>query len=202
MARRIKADVVELFHEHNINTATRTLYLGSINKHHSEFEDGVDFALAESTIKNLHILESSDPEGLSPITVIINSPGGSVVEGLAIYDAIKACKNHVTAIGYGKIWSMAGYIMQAADTRVMMPNSSYMLHEGETGFESNHPRIIRQWFKHDEQLGKKLFDIYFNAFKAKNPDFKAKELEKMLLFDTILSAEKALEYGLIDEIRT
>ena len=132
---KVSKDHADKWYDYNIDLDNRTLWLGSIKKDDEE-ESGVDFTLSESIIKGLHLLEKNAPNGDKPIFIIMNNPGGDEIEGLAIYDAIQACKNHVTATVFGKCWSMAGYILQACDWRVMAPNSTFMLHEGSRGWPS------------------------------------------------------------------
>ena len=97
--------------------------------------------MAERAIKALHILDSTAPTGDKPITVIMNNPGGDEYHGMAIYDAIKSCKNHVTIVVFGMAMSMGSIILQAADKRVMSANSRVMIHYGTWGI-NDHPKKV------------------------------------------------------------
>jgi ATP-dependent Clp protease protease subunit len=196
---KISKDHIDKWYDYDIDMDNRTLWIGSILKD-IDSESGVDAALSERVIKGLHVLEKSASAGDKPIKIIINNPGGCETEGLAIYDAIKACKNHVTITVYGKCWSMAGYILQAADERIMTPTSSFMLHEGTRGLPTDHPRIVKNWNKWHDYVDEFLFELYFNKIKEKHPHFSKKKLEDMLKFDTILTAKEAVELGLADSV--
>jgi len=197
VVKRRDTEDIKNFHDYSIDIESRTIYLGSEQIMEDLNENGVDFILAERIIKNIHILET---QGAGGINIIMNSPGGEVSELLAIYDKIKSSKNHITITGFGKIYSAAGYIMQAADKRIMSANSAFMIHEGYSGHAANHPRIVKKWQEFYEKQDKFLFDLYLNKIREKQPDFPSKKLEKMLMFDTILTAQEALELNLIDEI--
>jgi ATP-dependent Clp endopeptidase proteolytic subunit ClpP len=84
----------------------------------------VDEDMARRTIMAMHLFDEVGER----IRVIINSGGGSVCNGLAIYDALKAAKGEVVTIATGRVDSMAGIIFQAGDQRLMTPNSRLMIH--------------------------------------------------------------------------
>jgi len=196
---KVNKDHVDKWYDYNIDLDNRTIWLGSMSED-AGGESGVEHFLAENVIKGLHLLEKNAPNGDKPIFIILNNPGGDEVEGLAIYDAIKACKNHVTVTVFGKVWSMAGYILQAADERVMARHSSFMLHEGTRGLPYDHPRIVKRWNEYYDQVDKYCFDIQYNRIKEKHPDFSKKKLEEMLKFDTILTPQETIELGLADRV--
>lgn len=150
----------------------------------------------EQTIKNLHILDSSSGD----ITIKLNSEGGDVTQAKAIYDAVKSCKNHVTMVVYGQASSAASIILQAADRRVMSQNSYIMLHVGEEGYSSNHPRNIDVWHKYSRDTEKWMEDVYLSKIKQKKPRYTRNQLKSMITFDKILYPKDALLLGLIDEI--
>jgi len=161
-------------------------------------ESGVDAWMTEQVIKSLHILDSITTE--DPINIKMNNPGGSVIHGMAIYDAIKECKSIVNITAYGHVMSMGSLIIQAADNRVMMPHAEMMIHEGTDGHDTTHPKIIRNWVEYAKKRDKVLNQIYLDKIRERHPSFSKKKLEQWLLFDTIFTAEEALHWGLIDEI--
>lgn len=199
---RVSKDHIDKWFDYDLDIDNRTIYVGSIGEDENGGETGVDFSLSERVIKALHVLEKNAPSGDKPIHIILNNPGGEVIEGLAIYDAIRMCKNYVTITAMGKVWSMAGYILQAADPggRIMAPNASFMLHEGTEAHSGDHPRIIKAWREFNEKQDKKLFELYLTKILEKHPDFKPKKLEEMLKFDTIMDAEETVELGLADKV--
>jgi len=109
-------------------------------------ESGTDSHMAERVIKNLQILENVSESGEDPITIVMNNPGGCWFSGMAIYNAIQACKNHVTIICYGQVMSMGSIIFQAADERIMSEDCDMMIHYGENGFFGNAKSFIK-WAK-------------------------------------------------------
>lgn len=198
--RRKITEPLEYWYEYNIDLDSRTLWIGSVKTDGEENESGVDYALVENVLKGLHLLECSGPAGDKPITIMLNNPGGDVIEGLAIYDAIRTCKNHVTIKICGKAWSMAGYILQAADERQVAKNASFMLHEGTRSLGTDHVQNIKRWSKYCDRLDEQCFEIYYQAISKKHPTFTRKRLRDMLKFDTILSATEVVDLGLADKI--
>ena len=177
---------IDRFQEYGIYVPTRTLFLNG----------EVDEFLADTAIKGLHILDSL---GDSPITVLLNTVGGDEYHGMAIYDAIVACSSHVIIKGVGHVMSMGSMIIQAGDTRLMAPNAKFMLHYGEWGIE-DHPKIARAWMKEEEKFSRMMEDLYLEKIRENHPRFTRRKLQKMLDFDTILSAEETVEMGLIDAV--
>jgi len=196
---RINKESIDRFYDYDIYTETRTIYIGSVESDMDKGESGTDAAMAERAIKGLHLLDTSAPVGDKAITVIMNNPGGDYYHGMAIYDAIKSCKNHVTVVIYGHVMSMGSIILQAADKRVMTQNSTLMIHYGyinADGASKNFERIAAE----NKRLDKVTEKILLDRIKQKNPKFLPNKIKEMLEFDTFLTAEQALELGLIDEI--
>jgi ATP-dependent protease ClpP protease subunit len=225
---KFKKDDVDQFMDNDIYLPTRTIYMGSANHYEDGEESGVDYIMAERVIKGLHILDTYDAEarrGEKPITIIMNNPGGDVIHGMAIYDAIKNCKNHVTIKVSGHAMSMGSIILQAADERVMTVNSKIMIHYGTAG-SPNHAKISYKWSKFDEESDRWMEDLFEEKIgdrklplwlylKLINKEYKCPsgnaknkmieidrdKLEEMLNFDTIIDAETALKLNLIDKIQ-
>lgn len=196
---RINKESIDRFYDYDIYPETRTIYMGSIDNDIEYGESGTDGALAERMVKGLHVLDSSAKEGDKPITVLMNNPGGDVYHGMAIYDAIKTCKNHITIVVYGHAMSMGSLILQAADKRVMSPNSKIMIHYGYFGI-NDVPKSVQNWAEESKKINKWMEQTYLAKIKEKHPTFSLKKVQEMCNFDTIISAKDALELGLIDEI--
>lgn len=197
---RVNKDHIDKFFDYGVDIDNRTIYLGS-----AEYDDegggtGVDFYMAERVIKALHLLEKAAPNGDKPINIIMNNPGGYITDGMAIYDAIKMCLNEVHITVFGDACSMGCVILQAADERILAPHAVVMFHEGYSGYGQNHPEIIRRWVKFDERYGSKLDKILMERIREKQPDLKDKKFKELNLFDTIFTAEEAVEFGLADKI--
>jgi ATP-dependent protease ClpP protease subunit len=95
---------------------------------------------------------------------------------------------------------MGTYIMQAADERVLAPNCSFMFHIGSIGYADNHPQIVRNWVKYDEYLDGVCDSILMDKIREKHPEFKDKKFKEMNMFDTILTAQEAIDLGLADRL--
>lgn len=165
MAKRITHDDIDKFFEYNIDLTNRTIYIGSAERlgdDDDEWGSGVDFKMAEYAIKGLMLLEAAVPEGGKPITIILNNPGGSEYHGMAIYDAIKSCRNQVIIKVFGYAASMGSLILQAGDKRMMAPNSRFMIHYGTWG-TYDHPKTV---YKNVEE-GKRWDLIFENIYLDK-----------------------------------
>lgn len=177
------------FYDYNIDFSTRTLYLG----YGAEVsEASLDPKLTAEMIKGLYLLDRSRYSGSTTnptIHLIINCIGGDVDGGLAIYDTVRSLNSPVVATVVGSAWSMAVWILQAAALRRMTEHSSLMIHEGEgpkDGYSRKVDRICNS--------------ILLKRIQEKHPKFTRARLQRMLDKDTYLSADSALELGLIDTI--
>ena len=193
MSKRINRDDIDKFFDYGIYIPTRTVYLGSVSDEDSgKGESGTDFQMAELATKGLHIL---DAQSSAPITVVMNNLGGDWTHGMAIYDAIRACRSRVTVRGTGNVMSMGAVILQAGDVRVLTPNTTVMIHYGQDTL-SNHTKIVARWAAESERANRKMEDLLL----ARMPGVSRTRLQKMLNFDTILSASEAVELGLADSV--
>ena len=181
----IKKESIELFHEHGIYQPTRTF----------ELTGEVDQSMYLECMKNLHSLDKTD----GPINIVLNSEGGCVTNGMAIFDMIKGCRNYVRIFVCGEASSMGSVILQAADERVISTNSLVMIHMGEHTV-SGHPQTTKNWSAYFEKLDKVTEEIYLEKIKQKKPRYRRGDLKKLLTFDTILPAVDALALGLVDRI--
>ena len=181
-----KKDSLNQFHETNALFAERTI----------ELSGEVNIDMYRNLLKNLTVMDRSPGE----IKVIVNSHGGDTIQGLAIYDVISKCKNHITGIVYGEASSSASFILQAMDTRIMMPHSYMMIHIGTEGHPEDHPAIVKNWRDFHDKVEKSMEDIYLNRIKKVKPRFTRNQLKSLLQFDKILLPKDAIELGLIDKI--
>jgi ATP-dependent Clp protease protease subunit len=153
---------------------------------------------ASLVVSQLLFLESENPD--ADILFYINSPGGSVTAGLAIYDTMQFIKPDVSTIVMGQACSMGSLLATAgaAGKRMMLPNARHMIHQpsgGARGMQSD----IEISYKEITYLKKRLTEIYV-AHNSAGKTYK--EFEKDMDRDTFMSAEQALAYGLIDQIIT
>lgn len=198
MSRKHTRDDIDKFHDYSIYLPTRTLYMGSENVSESDdfAESGCDAFMAERIIKNLHILDSMSAE---PITVVMNNIGGDAYHCFAVYDAIKGCKSHITIKVVGHAMSAGSIILQAADERIMTPNSRQMIHYGSFDI-SGHAKTAQKWAKEGEKIDKWMEQMYLGRINEKNPDFKLATLQRRLDHDTFLTAQESLDLGLADKV--
>lgn len=156
----------------------------------------------------LHI-HSRDKGKYKPIVIHLNSPGGYIHDGMAIYDAIKTIPNQIVTIVYGEACSMGSIILQASDRRIMMPHSALMIHDGDTD-PAGTPRKVRAQLAYEDIALKTMTDIYAERMKhstkfkhyskQKIKDWIGVEISKKE--DVYFSAKQAVEVGLADEIIT
>ena len=197
MARIHKEEIDRLF-DYGIYVPTRTIYMGSTVSEEGD-DQGVNAFMAEMVIKGLHILDSAAPNGDKEINIIMNNPGGDEYDGLAIYDAIKACKNHVTVTVYGHAMSMGGIILQAADERIMSPNSRFMMHYGTMHIDAN-AKDAYAWVEDNKKIDRWMEDIFLEKMQERDSTITRDQLQEMLKADFIIDAEKAVELGLADKV--
>jgi len=153
---------------------------------------------ASLVVSQLLFLESENPD--ADILFYINSPGGSVTAGLAIYDTMQFIKPNVSTIVLGQACSMGSLLATAGapGKRMMLPNARHMIHQpsgGARGMQSD----IEISYKEITYLKKRLTQIYVDHNSAGKT---YAQFEKDMDRDTFMSAEQALAYGLIDQIIT
>lgn len=198
MSKRSNRDDINEFFGHGLYLPTRTLYLGSVFINEND-ESGVDALMAERAVKGLHILDTMASAGDKPINIILNTPGGDVDCGMAIYDAISQCNNMVYVKVSGRAYSMGAVILQAADKRIMSPNASIMLHYGQTTVYGEVPTVLKN-IDAMKKTDKMLEDLFLKRIREKRPKYTLKQVKALLDRDTYLTASEAIELGLADEI--
>lgn len=161
-------------------------------------EGEVHDQMANLIVAQLLFLESEDPE--KEIFLYINSPGGSVTAGMAIYDTLQFIKSPITTIVLGQSCSMGSLLAQAGSPgkRLILPNARHLIHQplgGARGQASDMEIQVTEILK----MKKRLTEIYVKH------NSKGKTFEEFTLAmdrDNIMSAEEAVEYGLADEVVT
>ena len=154
----------------------------------------IDDDVANSVVAQMLFLEMEDPD--RDIMLYINSPGGSVTAGMAIYDTMKYLRCEVSTLCIGMAASMGAFLLAggAKGKRKALPNAEIMIHQPLGGARGQATDIQIQ----AEQIlyvKKKM-----NAELSKNTGKPIEEVEKDVERDHYLNAEEALAYGLIDEI--
>ena len=156
----------------------------------------VNDTTASLIVAQLLYLEAQDPD--KDIQFYINSPGGSVSAGLAIYDTMQYIKPDVSTICFGLAASMGAFLLSsgAKGKRLGLPNSEIMIHQpsgGSRGQASDIQIQAEQILKIKKRL---------NAILASNTGRTVEEIERDCERDHYMTAEEAKEYGLVDDVIT
>jgi len=168
----------------------------------------VEDNMANLIVAQMLFLEADNPD--KDISLYINSPGGSVTAGLAIYDTMQFIKPDVKTIVMGQAASMGSFLAQAGakGKRYVLPESRTMIHRVSSGTRGTSGSVHVQELQFEDavrsmeeskRLNKRLTELYVRHNTAgKQYD----ELFETMKFDTFLSAEEAVEYGLADSVVT
>jgi ATP-dependent Clp protease, protease subunit len=156
----------------------------------------IDDDIANLVVAQLIHLESDDPD--KDVSVYVNSPGGSLHAGLAIYDAMQYVRPDVSTICYGMAMSAGSLILAggARGKRLSLPNARILIHQPSSGFQGQssdieiHAREILE-------LRKRLEEIY-----ARHTGQGTERIHDDMERDRFFSAEQAVDYGLVDRIIT
>ena len=156
----------------------------------------IDDASANTVVAQLIYLEAKNPE--KDICVYINSPGGSVTAGMAIYDTMKYVKCDVSTICVGLAASMGAFLLAAGTKgqRFCLPNSEVMIHQ-PLGGAKGQASDIEITARHIMRTKKKMIEML-----SKNTGQPVKKVEKDVDRDYYMTAEEAVEYGLVDKVIT
>jgi ATP-dependent Clp protease protease subunit len=154
----------------------------------------IDDQVANLVVAQLLHLESEDPE--KDISIYINSPGGSIYSGLAIYDTMNFVKPDIATMCVGVAMSM-GSLLLAAGTkgkRAVLPNSRILIHQPSAGFEGQSTDIeihAREILKVRESID----EIY-----AQHTGLSQEQVRQDMERDRFFTADQAVEYGLVDRV--
>jgi ATP-dependent Clp protease protease subunit len=156
----------------------------------------IDDNIASLVIAQLLFLQSEDPK--KDISLYINSPGGSISAGLAIYDTMQFIQPDIVTIAMGMAASMAQVLLSAGTKgkRYALPNAKILMHQPMGGTQGQ-ATDIEIYTKEMLRIRSSLFDII-----AKHTGKDAKQIRKDADRDFYMSAQEALDYGIIDKILT
>jgi ATP-dependent Clp protease protease subunit len=155
---------------------------------------GIDDGVSTLVVAQLLFLEADNPK--KEISMYINSPGGVVTSGMAIYDTMQFIRPAVSTLCIGQAASMGSLLLAAGhkDLRFALPNARIMVHQPSGGFQGQATDIML----HAQEilnLKKRLNEIY-----VKHTGQLLKKIEDALERDTFLTAEAAKDFGLIDKV--
>jgi ATP-dependent Clp protease protease subunit len=156
----------------------------------------VDDGIAALVNAQLLFLEAENPE--KPIAMYINSPGGVVTSGLAIYDTMQWIRCPVATVCMGTAYSMGSFLLMAGapGRRIALPNASIMVHQPSGGFQG----VVSDIQRHAEDIlrtKRRLNDIY-----ARHCGRTSEEVERTLDRDHFMTPTEAKDWGLIDHVYT
>ena len=155
---------------------------------------GIDDGVSTLVVAQLLFLEAENPK--KEISMYINSPGGVVTSGMAIYDTMQFIRPQVSTLCVGQAASMGSLLLAAGakDQRFALPNARIMVHQPSGGFQGQATDIML----HAQEilnLKKRLNEIY-----VKHTGQQLKKIEDALERDTFLTAEAAKDFGIIDKV--
>lgn len=186
-------DSFKAFHEYGVNIKDRTVHLIG--------DFGGDYDVVERTLINLRFLSSfnSFPDlYLEPITIIIDSPGGSDISMFHLYDFITTCKTPIYTVGQGEVCSAAALILVAGEKghRSVTPNCLFMVHKGKSGLGGDDDEVEAQ-----AALQALVSDKYWKLLQRHTNLTAAQWYSKSKHRGELwLNPETMLEYGVIDYI--
>jgi ATP-dependent Clp protease protease subunit len=156
----------------------------------------INDAVASSIVAQLLFLEAQDPD--KDIYFYINSPGGVITSGFSIYDTMNYIKPEIVTICIGQAASMGAFLLACGTEgkRYALPSSRIMIHQPLGGAQGQAPDIAIQ--------AKEILRMksYLNEILAEKTGKKVKQIEKDTERDYFMSAQEAVEYGLIDQVLT
>jgi ATP-dependent Clp protease, protease subunit len=166
----------------------------------------VEDNMANLIVAQMLFLESENPD--KEINLYINSPGGAVTAGLAIYDTMQFIKCDVRTIVMGQACSMGSFLAQAgtAGKRVVLPESRTMIHRVSSGTRGTSGSVHVQELQFEDavrsmeeskKINVRLTELYVRH-NSKGKEYA--ELFETMKFDTFLTAAEAVEYGLADDV--
>jgi ATP-dependent Clp protease protease subunit len=156
----------------------------------------IDDAVANLIVAQLLHLESEDPD--KDINLYINSPGGQVYAGMAIYDTMQFIRPSVSTICVGMAMSMAAILLCGGEggKRFALPNAKIMIHQGAAGFQGT-PTDIEIQAKEVLNVRRRMVEIL-----SEHSGQDLEKVEKDIDRDRFLTAEEAKEYGIVDGVIT
>jgi ATP-dependent Clp protease protease subunit len=169
---------------------------------------GINTEMSHVIVAQLLFLEAEDPN--KDILLYINSGGGEVTAGLAIYDTMQFIKCDVSTIVLGQACSMGSFLAQAGakGKRIVLPESRTMIHRVSSGTPATRGSVHVQELQFEDAVrsmeeSKRLNERLTQLYVRHNTAGKTyEELFETMKFDTFLSAEEAVAYGLADEVIT
>ena len=154
----------------------------------------VNEALANSIVAQLLFLEMEDPD--AEISMYINSPGGSVTDGMAIFDTMRYVKPKIRTVCLGMAASMGAFLLMAGEPgmRMALPNSEVMIHQpsGGASGQATDVQLHAEWLLRTKNK--------MNALMSEMTNQPLEKIQRDVERDYFMTAQEATAYGIIDEI--
>jgi len=202
-------DNLNNLHYHDVDLESNHIYLLGVDRGYEVTQDGsepgVDFIMANKFIKNMNLCMRVNPD--KPIVIHMKTCGGIWEEGMAIYDMIKSCPVPVTILSYTHARSMSSIILQAANKRVLMPHSYFMIHDGTLYVEGTYKGVMSN-VEFTKLSSKRMLEIYAENLNLQGIH-KGESIDKIIKIlrrkmdtkeDVFFTAQSAVEYGFADSI--
>lgn len=188
---KIVKESVDRWFDYDLHFESRTIYVGDTEDEGSI--TGVGPLMAERVIKAFEVFNMTPDK---PVKIILNTVGGCVYNGYAIYDTIKSSPCHVTIEVLGQAQSMGSIILQAADERIVHPNAIVMAHDGSDSYDTISARDAERWAEFSKKIDRpRMYRIF-----AEKTGQSVQYWEKKCTHDFIMTAEQAVEEKLADKV--
>jgi ATP-dependent Clp protease, protease subunit len=184
VAKRFVKEDIDRYFDNGLDSGKRVI---------SFFEDVEEYS-AEVFIIGLKVLDRTPGD----ITVDLHTFGGDWYAGMAMHDAIAAAENPITIVTACAM-SMGGIILQAADTRVLTPNATVMVHYG-SDWAGGHVKDMKRRADENERTGALMEDIFLARIREKHSGYTREQFKQKFTYDVYMSAQEAIDFGLADEI--
>lgn len=204
-------DHIYFVHEYGLDMENCEIYVQGEEKYADSdtdgVEPGVEYLMAGKFIKNMNLCMGKT--GNENILVHLKSCGGMWEEGMAMYDIIQTCPNFVTGLNYTHARSMTSLIFLACDKRVMMPHSTFMIHEGTFSQEGT-VKQARTEYAELMRTNEQMIDVYVDTLKSSEHGKMRTKSKKAIREwvrnqmnnkeEVYFSAKEAVELGFAHEI--
>ncbi|MFA5124811.1 MAG: ATP-dependent Clp protease proteolytic subunit [Patescibacteria group bacterium] len=204
------ACAIDVLHNFGIDLQNRQLWISGTNIDLLTADDagpepGVEYMMSNRVIRNLHLLRLRSET--APALVHLHTCGGDYHEGMAIYNALRSMPFPITIISYTHARSMSSIIIQAAEKRVLMPDSYFMIHYGQL-YAGGEAKTVKSNVEFDKIGTDRMLDIYVEKAKKGKKFIKWSETRIRNFLkrkmdekgDFFLMPEEAVEFGFADEV--
>lgn len=204
-------DHVWHLHEYDVDLQSNHIYLFGAELYaagvlgDADEEPGIEYVIANRFIRNLNLCMRVNPD--KAILIHMKTNGGDWNEGMAIHNAIKACPFPISILNYTHARSMSSLIFQAANKRVMMPDSYFMFHDGSVSIAGT-VKQVESYVDFGKASTDRMIDIYTTSMKKQGKmKNRSKKFIKQWIRDQMnlkeevyMGAQMAVDYGFADEI--